>query len=618
MIGRDWQQSQLLQGRDAMTHRGPDDAGIVSLNTTGGFRLGLAHRRLSILDLSPAGHQPMEDPTTGNLVVFNGEIYNHLEVRRELPEREYFSTSDTETLLAAYAHWGRDSLQRLVGMFAFALWDKQRQELLLVRDRLGKKPLYYSCSGGQFTFASELKALLAAGFVSRRANPLGIESFLAFGAVQEPYTILQDAEILTPGEFLRVNAEGRVIERGVYWSLHSAFQETGKMPDLSLIKAGFFEAVEDRLISDVPLGAFLSGGIDSSAVVAAMSNGSASRVKTFCLDFSEGQYREGQFAEIVAEKFGTDHRNVLVKSGDLLARLDGAFAAMDQPTTDGINSYFVSDVARTSGVTVALSGQGGDEIFAGYPSFRFLPRLLRTRHIPAAILSGALQLMCGLNGRTPRLQKLIAFASSGQRDIYDAYAHQRGIFWDSIRSDLLLHPSGTRSSEWLRFAVLPEQLAPDTVNQVSQLELACYLRNMLLRDLDVFSMAHSLEVRAPMLDHRLVELMAGIAGKHKLGGESNKHLLVSALGNGLPDEVVHRPKDVFWFPWEQWLRQNLRKDLDTVFKCARDIFEGLGLCRTAVLSFWDRFGKSDPQVFWIQVWGLNVLLRWSAVNKVAL
>ena len=618
VIGSSWEQAALLKARDAMTHRGPNDAGVAAISTRQGSRLGLAHRRLSILDLSAAGHQPMADRNTGNLIVFNGEIYNHLEIRQQLPPSEYFSTSDTETLLAAYAHWGRGFLEHLTGMFAFAIWDQSQQELLLARDRLGKKPLYYTAGLGNFAFASEIKALLASGFVSRHANPLGIESFLAFGAVQEPLTILRDVQILGSGELLRVDGEGLVIEKRAYWSLDTAFNRTDEKPGPERIRECFFQAVKDRLISDVPLGAFLSGGTDSSAVVAAMSATSSSRPKTFCLDFAEGQNREGRFAKIVADKFGTDHHNVVVEAGDLLARLDRAFAFMDQPTVDGINSYFVSEVARSSGVTVALSGQGGDELFAGYPSFRFLPRLLRMSAVPGWLSGGALKVLAAGAGSTPRLQKLTAFFASGERDIYSAYSHQRGIFWDSIRSDLLLEPSRIRGADWLRLAVPPERLATDTVNQVGQLEIVCYLRNTLLRDLDVFSMAHSLEVRTPILDHRLVELLAPIPGKLKVTREPNKGLLVAALGTDLPQEVLYRRKGVFSFPWEQWLRNGMRNEVEELLGSNHQVCENIGLNRQTVQAYWKRFLNHDAQVFWMQVWALNVLVRWASINRITI
>jgi asparagine synthase (glutamine-hydrolysing) len=618
ILGPSWDECTLLKTRDALAHRGPDDSGFEVIQTRNGLRLGLAHRRLSILDLSSAGHQPMTDPDTGNVIVFNGEIYNHLELRKQLPARQYRSTNDTETLLAAYAHWGWPFLCRLVGMFALALWDNRRQELFLARDRLGKKPLYYVRSPSAFAFASELKALLAGGLASRRANPLGIESFLAFGAVQEPHTILRDVELLAPGKWLRLNEEGCILEQRTYWSLHDAFYAPSSTSDARQIRSCFFESVKARLISDVPLGAFLSGGIDSTAVVAAMRATSKEQPRTFCLDFSEGPYREGSYAWIVARKFETEHHNVLVQANDLLSRLDRAFSAMDQPTTDGINTYFVSDVARRSGATVALSGQGGDEIFAGYPSFRLLPRLLSLAATPALVSRSGLKLFGAAARKSPRLQKLMDFFATPERDIYCAYAHQRGVFWDAIRSQLLLKSTGWKGSEWLRLAVPPWQLAADPINQVSQLEIACYLRNTLLRDLDNFSMAHSLEVRAPMLDHRLLELLAALPGEQKIKHGVNKPLLVSALGEGLPGEIVRRRKGIFSFPWEQWLRRELRANIEEFFTRNSGVCEAVGLNRKVVMDYWRRFLARDPRVFWLQIWALYVLARWTKANQVRL
>jgi asparagine synthase (glutamine-hydrolysing) len=400
--------------------------------------------------------------------------------------------------------------------------------------------------------------------------------------------------------------------------LNDCFQDNGIPANTKIIRDTFFQAVKDRLISDVPLGAFLSGGIDSSAVVAAMSSASDLPPLTFCIDFAEGKYREGRFAEIVARKFGCRHRTVMVKPATLVERLDKAFSHMDQPTSDGINSYFVSEIARQSGVTVALSGQGGDEVFAGYPSFRLAPRAVILAQQPAALRQLGVKAISAWPRLSARWLKLKDFLEDGPFDIYGAYAHQRGIFWDRLRRDLLLYkPLNSSSAEWLRIATPPEKLSLEPIKQVSQLELSSYLRNTLLRDLDIFSMAHSLEVRVPMLDHRLVSLMAKIPGREMLNWHSNKPLFVAAMGKDLPSEIIHRPKGIFLFPWKEWLRRDLRakvsESLGESAACER-----AGLFPPAALRYWERFLNNDPSVWWAQPWALHVLVHWAKINQVSL
>lgn len=615
VLGTDWSQQQLLACRDSMAARGPDSAGLHEALLPSGLRLGMAHRRLSILDVSTAGKQPMVDPSTGNCIVFNGEIYNHLELRRLMPNEPFLSSSDTETLLIAYRHYGLAMIDRLIGMFAFALWDEDRQELYLVRDRLGIKPLYYSTQGGNFIFASQIRALLAGQFVKREVDPVGLESYLAFGAVQEPHTILNGVKPLSPGHIVRVSSEGRVTGERCYWSLGNVFRspEPSSTEDIrNMVKT----AVSDRQISDVPLGAFLSGGIDSSVVVAAMADCSSDVPRTFCLDFNEGAYREGAYAELVASRHRTNHSTVLVEPADLLKRLDDAMAAMDQPTVDGINSFFVSAVAREAGVTVALSGQGGDEIFAGYPSFRFLPKAGRLSRLPTWSILLAGWASAPFKGHRPRLDKIVDMLLSGRVDLYEAYAHQRGIFWDRVRRKLVPDSqTGARSCDWIMNGVSRDDLSPDRINAVSQLELSCYLRNTLLRDLDAFSMAHSLEVRVPLLDHRLVEHVARIPGAAKIMRGVNKALLVKSFESELPRDVVARRKGIFWFPWAEWLRGPLAQRIEeslTGTQCFA--LAEHGICVKASSDLLRRFAARDASVVWQQIWSLYALSDWLKRN----
>jgi len=621
ILGSSWDESSLIRATDAMRHRGPDDAGIEFISTKEG-RLGFGHRRLAILDLSEAGHQPMLDPISKNLIVFNGEIYNHQALREQLPEEKYRSTCDTETLLAAYREWGDTVVDHLVGMYAFAIWNAQKQELFLVRDRVGIKPLYYIQKPGLFAFASELNALLAGNLVLKHLDPESVESYLAFGAVQAPRTILKNTMLLLPGHWMRVNASGDILEIRQYWSLSELFSDQRKIDMCHDTQEKISEcvqtAVRDRLLSDVPLGAFLSGGVDSSVVVGMMASSSSNRPRTFCLDFEEGPYREGKYAAEVAYQFGCDHKTFLVRPSDLLDRLDKAFSHMDQPTSDGINSYFVSGIARQSGVTAALSGQGGDELFAGYPSFRHVPRVSKLSWIPMCLRGSIAWGLSPFVNYSPRWQCFWDYVASGDASTYNAYAHVRSIFWDKIRKDTLEIPTTVTGADFIRQAVSKDELAAHAVDQVSQMEISCYLMNTLLRDLDAFSMAHSLEVRVPLLDHRLLELMASIPGREKIDRRMNKHLLVKTMEGRLPHEVVHRPKGLFWFPWNQWLRRDLGSTVASFLKGANIVPERAGLRADTVRAIWNRFQNQDPYVHWLHVWTLYVLLRWCEEKGVSL
>ena len=361
-------------------HRGPDDYGIETIAAGAGVCM-LGSCRLAIIDLSPAGHMPMADHETGNWLVYNGEIYNFRDLRQELENsgERFYSGTDTEVILKAYRHWGSDCVQRFRGMFAFALWDHARQELFLVRDRLGKKPLYYyqNAATGIFLFASEVRALLASGLVERHLNPSALGAFLFNGFVVSPQTMIKDLRSLLPGYCMRVGCQGNIITMRRYWSLPTEDKIAPPNPQWQEeIRAELAQAVKLRLVSDVPLGAFLSGGLDSSAIVALMAQ-SAGEVRTFSITFDESAYDESPFSRWVAHRFGTVHSEIRLDKESFQSQWQDALLAMDQPTFDGINTYCVARAAKESGLTVALSGLGADELFGGYPFFRSIPWLFR-------------------------------------------------------------------------------------------------------------------------------------------------------------------------------------------------------------------------------------------------
>ena len=618
----------LAKAARSLAHRGPDDSGAVVVDGSAAapLYLGFAHTRLSIIDLSPLGHQPMQDRVTGNWIVYNGEIYNFRELRRELEAAgaEFRSHSDTEVILAAYRVWGESCLARLGGMFAFALWDAPRKRLLLARDSMGIKPLYYHQSKQTFIFASEVRTLLRTGLVPRKPDPTGVLSYLAFGSVFEPWTIVEGVRAVPPGHVLTVK-NGSVSDREYWNPLPSSRAEfeprSGNGATTSAqLPAIFRDAVLSHLVSDVPVGVFLSGGIDSSALVAVLSHNGV-RANTFSLVFKEEEFNEGQYSREVARRFGTEHHEIPVSQQDTLALLPEALRAMDQPTIDGINTYLVSAKTRAAGVKVALTGLGADEMFAGYSNFRRVPRMevfsKRFGQLPRLARRRLAASVALLAGKGDRGRKLAELAAGSDSMVHPAFVHPyflvRTLFGAAER-EALFSAADYQASEQSLDRMLQESVTAsqslDPVNRVSYLESRFYMRNTLLRDSDFMSMAHGLELRVPFLDRALVEACFRIPGDKKLQGGLPKGLLLATLGVELPREIVNRPKRGFTLPFERWLRGEMRQPVETVL-----LGSGHGqasLNADAVRGVWDRFLAGETS--WSRPWSLFVLARWCEQN----
>jgi len=623
VVSRTGRLSPDLLDRAARTlaHRGPDDSGTVVIDCPPDpCRIGLAHTRLSIIDLSPLGHQPMCDPSTGNWIVYNGEIYNYRELRRDLEStgNEFRSHSDTEVILAAYRVWGEDCLTRLRGMFGLALWDAQRKQLLLARDPMGIKPLYYHQSADNFLFASEIRTLLQTGLVPRRVDPTGTLSYLAFGSVYEPWTMVEGVRAVPPGHVLTVD-DGMVGTREYWSALHPMGSPAESKPHTNGTGSEHLpeilrDAVMSHLVSDVPVGVFLSGGIDSSSLVAVMSRNGV-RASTFSLVFREEEFNEAEHSREIARRFATDHHEILVSHDDTLAILPDALRAMDQPTMDGINTYLVSAKTRAAGVKVALTGLGADELFAGYSNFRRVPRMeslaARLRRLPVLArepLAASLTMVARKSDRNRKLAELLL----PERSIHP-YFLARSLFAEGEQR-ALLPGNGYRESERLLQDSLRELIsassALDPVNRVSYLESHCYMRNTLLRDSDGMSMAHGLELRVPFLDRGLVEACFRIPGKKKLEGHLPKGLLLKSLGVELPLQITKRAKRGFTLPFEKWLRGEMRPAVENA------LLDGTpgpaGLEPKAVREVWNRFLAGETS--WTRPWSLFVLKGWSEQN----
>ena len=584
-----------------MAHRGPDGSGVEIVSDNPALVLG--HRRLAIIDLSAAASQPMLDPDTGNWLVFNGEIYNFRELRQLLLGSQQFrSQSDSEVILKTYAQWGTDAIARLRGMFAFALWDAQRRQLIIARDPLGIKPLYYGWHHGALLFASEVRAILAAG-MPETLSPAGLHSFLAYGAVQEPYTLVHGLQSLPPGHSLR--CQGNSHDLHPFWLPPpvDAMPPATALPALhEKVHAALQHAVASQRVADVKLGTFLSGGIDSAAIVALLRQATSDDLYSFTLAFADKRFDERHFAALSANTNSFIHHELELGGDEVKANLPAAINAFDQPSIDGLNTWFVAKAARNAGLKVALSGVGGDELFVGYQAFRNPRRLHRwqklLRAMPVRVAVNALATHCN----SEKLRKLNRLASYP----YPATFLTRQILSPELRQSLLcpdILAAGAGDWEQRCFAQLAGRADNDLINAISFWELRSYMLSTLLRDSDQMSMAHGLEIRVPLIDQDLVELMLAIPSRAKLG-PLPKPLLVHAAGTGLPDACVKRPKQGFVLPFDQYFQDALRPELRDAFHPAQD---GL-FRRQALQDLWQ--GYEHQHVPWGRIWMIFVLRRW--------
>lgn len=651
-----------------MRHRGPDDEGYLDRG-----RLGIGMRRLSIIDIE-GGHQPIFNDARTVGAVLNGEIYNFQELTAQLAGRghKFHTRSDTEVVVHAYEEWGAECVNRLQGMFALAVWDGRGTErrsaefqvssfksnasgdegtLFLARDRLGIKPLYYyvespksdvqSLRAGeglwtldfgpwtQFLFASEVRTLLASGVVPRKLSRDAVESYLLFGSVSEPMTLIEGVYSLPPGHHLTVKLDApeshnNVLEIKKYWSIAAQPARNGHASAHDLktaakhVRSLLEASVRGHLIADVPVGVFLSSGIDSTAL-AALASREVSGVQTFTVAFPEEKFSEATLARQTAKRLGTTHQEVMLSGDQMLAGLDDAVGALDLPTIDGINTYFVSVSARQAGLKVALSGLGGDEVFGGYNTFRRTPQYQRLAvagsHVPAGVRSAMAGAMAEGGGRfmPGDAARKIAALWKDADELPDPYFFGRLLFTPAQVSELMnetvsaeSHEAMSPWREWLTAsAVAARQLDPFAA--VSCLEAQSYLVNTLLRDTDSMSMAHSLEVRVPFLDHPLVEFVTHLPQEAKLRKGVPKALLVAALEDLLPPEVVNQTKRGFTFPWETWMRGPLKEKIESGLSELSPALQEVLDAKTA-REVWQNY--LDGKTTWSRPWSLYVLNEW--------
>ncbi|WP_242928045.1 asparagine synthase (glutamine-hydrolyzing) [Pontibacter vulgaris] len=599
----------------AIEHRGPDDSGVVVEDD-----VALGQRRLSIIDLSSAGHQPMVSEDGNQVLVFNGEIYNYRELKQQLSSYSFRTNTDTEVILAAYERWGKDCVQYFNGMFAFALWDKAKNEILIIRDRLGIKPLYYYQQNGILIFASEVRALLASGYVPRKLNIAALSDYLRYQTVHAPDTMVAGIKMLLPGHGLLIR--GGIPEVFRYWSASENYSREAEGKSYEEIKRDVHElllhSVERRLVADVPFGAFLSGGIDSSAVVGLMSRVATQKVKTFAVTFEEEEFSEAKYAAAIAKKFNTEHTEIRLTPSDFLETIPAALKAMDHPSGDGPNTFVVSKVTKEAGITMALSGLGGDELFGGYDVFKRLHMLQQYQWVAALPLLARRFVGHSLNRLKPsvasaKISQLLGLASW---EMSHTYPLTRQLFPDTILRHLLnkqeLLPN--KVQELLaqdEQQSRKEQILP-VLSQVSVAEFSTYMQNTLLRDTDQMSMAHALEVRVPFLDYKLVEYVLGVPDKYKYP-YTPKKLLTDSLGDLLPLNIINRPKMGFILPWQQWLKGEMYLFAEEKLKK----LGSRGLLDAQVLEdLWNKFNAGDPMISWSRIWYLIVLENWLEDNRI--
>jgi asparagine synthase (glutamine-hydrolysing) len=533
-----------------LRHRGPDDAGIY-ISPDG--RSGLAHTRLAILDLSPAGHQPMASSDGRYYVTFNGEIYNFRELRQELAEagERFQSESDTEVVLKMYQRYGPEFVRELSGMFAFAIWDEREKSCFLARGPFGIKPLYYSVRSRRLAFASELRGLLAAGFIPRRLSGSALRGYFLFGSVQEPETLIEGVYSLPAGHYLFW--QNRALRRPrCFWDVQFQSEPVPGAEAVAATREALNDTVRRHFVSDVPVSIFLSGGIDSTALVALARRTGVKDLRTFCISFDDPNFNEGEVAKRTAQHFGAEHYDWRLDSTSGKALITEFLTHLDQPSIDGFNTFCVAKHAHDHGAKVVLSGLGGDELFAGYRSFSLVPKLAKLSRWMSLVgpVRGLLgRVLEQTMPRTPH-RRLGSFLA-GPPSIASAYWAMRGIFTpnESLRlARAYLDTDGESEDDTARHFHVPPQ--PTAEDAVSYLEIARYMRNQLLRDSDVMSMAWGLELRVPFVDRQLLETLARIPAARRLA--PGKRLLLEAVPE-IPEWVARQPKRGFVFPFEDWI-----------------------------------------------------------------
>lgn len=594
--------------KKAIQHRGFDDHGSVHID-----ECSLGHQRLSIIDTSGDGHQPMSDHSGNVIVVYNGEIYNFIELKQLLRGTYDFKTeSDTEVLLAAYLRWGKEFVHYLNGMFAIAIYDKTTQELILIRDRLGEKPLYFFEKEKTLFFCSEIRGLLATGETSAVIDQEALVQYVTYQTVWNPLTIVQGIYSMMPGE-MRVWKDGVWALTKRYWDVQqipSAIENRSKEDVIKEVRSHLERSVQWRMRCDVSFGAFLSGGVDSSAVVGLMSQFSQQPISTFSIGFEDNRFDESEYAQIVASKYNTSHHPIQLTSNDFFDQVIPALDAMDHPSGDGVNSYVVAKTTAAQGIKMALSGSGGDEVFGGYPIFQRIQQSQSIRRLipPVSFNGPVLESLLSKKWNKVQVNRLLPLLRAKTRTDELVFEADRMMIDTRLLQDFV----SLADRPWLPQNYWIAKDGQHLYQSISSAEMNAYMSHILLRDADQMSMAHTLEVRVPLIDHELVEFILALPDEYKLG-KFDKHLLIQATKDLIPESSYNRKKKGFVFPWESWMKGPLRDFCETELSCLKDIpiFEAL-----QVQENWTRFVLGDNKMPWNYFWHLVVLSHWIKKNNV--
>jgi asparagine synthase (glutamine-hydrolysing) len=627
---------------EAQRRRGPDGSGLWRST---GEEVVFGHRRLAILDLSDAAAQPMVDASSGCVVTFDGTIYNFREIRSELEAlgETFRSSSDTEVILRAWSRWGFDAVRRFRGIFALALWDPRTRAVHLIRDPMGIKPLYWTtvrdAGGGEdvVLFASEVRALLASSAVARRLDPAAIASYLWHGFVIGPDTIIEGVHLLPAASVLTIEVDAHGEPPGPrpprrYWAMPTSADRRTSAADL---REELLRTVRMQLVADVPLGIFLSGGVDSSAVAALASEAVPDALHTFTIGFDVAAYDESRYARQVADALRAHHTTVLLTEQAFQEQLPDAFTAIDQPTFDAINTYFVSRAAREAGMTVALSGLGGDELFGGYPSYVNIPRARRLfGWLPSVegagfvrrAVNGTVALGARAAGRL--FWNVLRMAPPQTRwakaadlacalpDVLGLYQVSYALFTRETQG--ALGSPAVRDAQKRQWFGLPAEVAAEwrqriegseLLHAISLVELSSIAAERLLRDTDAASMAASLEVRVPLLDHVLVETTAGIDAVRRFSPPRRKQLLRDVALGRLDPAVFDRPKSGFVLPIDTWARRRLQPQIEQLLADPA-LARRVGLRSESIQTLWRSYIAGRPGLYWSRVWAIYALLSW--------
>jgi len=604
----------------SQSHRGPDGEGLEVMTTPGGV-LALGHRRLSILDLSLAGSQPMQNEATGDWVVYNGEIYNYPQLRREFEGHgvRLQSRCDTEIILHAYARWGIGCFERLHGMFAIALYDAGGQQLVLARDPLGIKPLYYSVSGQNLVFASEQRALRASGLVAPEIDRRALAGLLAYGSVPSPLTMHKGIRLLEGGACISFDlrtppGEARNHEPRRFWSFPSQQTSVSRREAVEQVHDRLHHAVQSHLLSDVPVGVFLSAGMDSTAVAALSAASGDKSISTFTVRLADQpEMDEDPIASESSRLFRTQHHSVSLTEPEVRDLAGRWFEVLDQPSVDGLNTFIIAWAVRQHGMKVALSGLGGDEMFAGYKTFRQVPAARRWLRRASVLPQGMRERLAGwmfAHKSAAQQQKARDFVRT-RPTVLGLALRRRRLF-----SDAKLNALGFNAHELsLTDDFLPPESEPsrdlsgrDDVSAISVIESRFYMGNTLLRDADVFGMAHGLEIRVPMLDRLLADYLLSLSGRLRLRrGRANKPLILDALGTKVFRDIPQQRKRGFSLPHSKWMSGPLREQFDGLLQRTRD--SGMVSSR-GVDAVWNAFLQDQKGPTWSRAWILGVLGAW--------